>query len=318
MAERSRYTPSSFSGHETFPLRYTWLQKATDLAREDPQGFGRDDAMVKLGVGRNMVRSMRHWALCARVVEEDPTIRNNRGRFLRVAEFGERLFGNAGWDPYLEDPMTLWLLHWALATNEAGATTWYFAFNHLHLPEFSKADLLDAIKLWASQRDMRISTPGTLRRDVDCLLRTYVPGATGRGMSVEDSLDCPLTSLGLIQPGTSGNEFAFARGQHETLPDELIAASIAHWFAAQGRERGTISLADLAFAPQLPGRVFCLSEEALLIRCERLQEVTDSGLVFDQTAGMRQIIVKSALDIWDLLGGYYARASDPLCEGALT
>lgn len=317
MAERSRYTPSSFSGHETFPFRFTWLPKAVDLVRDDPQGFGREDAMVRLGVGRNMVRSMRHWALCTGVVEEDPTFGNNRGRVLRVTELGERLFGPSGWDPYLEDPMTLWLLHWQLATNGAGATAWYFAFNHLHLPEFLKDDLLDALKLWASQRDMRTPSPGTLRRDIDCLIRTYVPGATGRGMSVEDSLDCPLTTLGLMQSATSGGELALVRGQHETLPEELIAASIAHWFTAQDRERGTVSLADLAFSPLLPGRVFCLSEEALLVRCERLEDVTDSRLVFDQTAGMRQVIVKSPVDALELLNGYYTRAGAPLQKAAL-
>src|SRR5512137_787068 len=83
---------ASFAGHETFPFRYTWLRKALDFVAQDPEAFGRDDAMVQLGVGKNMVRSMRHWALACRVLEEDSSVANNRGRSLRATPFGLQLF----------------------------------------------------------------------------------------------------------------------------------------------------------------------------------------------------------------------------------
>ena len=102
----------SFAGHETFPFRYTWLRKAFEAVQEDPEVFGRDDAMVLLGVGKNMVRSMRHWALVSGIIEEDPEVSQNRGRVLRPTELATRLLADDGWDPYLEDPATVWLLHW--------------------------------------------------------------------------------------------------------------------------------------------------------------------------------------------------------------
>jgi hypothetical protein len=36
----------SFSGHETFVFRYTWLKKAVDAVRVDPRVFGQDNAIV--------------------------------------------------------------------------------------------------------------------------------------------------------------------------------------------------------------------------------------------------------------------------------
>jgi Protein of unknown function (DUF4007) len=57
----------SFSGHETFAFRYGWLTKAVNAASCDPAAFGSPDAVVALGVGKNMVRSMRHWALATQV-----------------------------------------------------------------------------------------------------------------------------------------------------------------------------------------------------------------------------------------------------------
>ena len=78
----------SFAGHETFPLRYAWLRKAVKHVESDPHVFGDDDAMVRLGVGKNMVRSIRHWALVCGVLEETPAVVNNRGRSLQPTPLG--------------------------------------------------------------------------------------------------------------------------------------------------------------------------------------------------------------------------------------
>src|SRR5579885_1940203 len=65
------YPPTlAFSGHETFPFRYAWLKKGLDAAADDPAVFRRDEALTALGVGKNMVRSIRHWCLAAGVIEE--------------------------------------------------------------------------------------------------------------------------------------------------------------------------------------------------------------------------------------------------------
>ncbi len=45
--------PVSFSGHETFPFRYAWMKKGVDAAAEDSQVFTKDEAMTRLGMGKN-------------------------------------------------------------------------------------------------------------------------------------------------------------------------------------------------------------------------------------------------------------------------
>ncbi len=111
--------PHSFSGHETFPFRYPWLKKGFDAVRQDASVFLRDDAITTPGVGKNMVRSIRHWCLAAGVVPEE---RPGRGPW-RPTNLGTRLLAEDGLDPYLEDPATLWLLHWQIASNRVRATT---------------------------------------------------------------------------------------------------------------------------------------------------------------------------------------------------
>ncbi|MBC8136407.1 MAG: DUF4007 family protein [Fibrella sp.] len=55
-------TPA-FSGHQTFVFRYPWLKKGVDALTRDPAVFRSPDAIVRLGVGKNMVDAIRHWTL---------------------------------------------------------------------------------------------------------------------------------------------------------------------------------------------------------------------------------------------------------------
>ena len=62
-------TNPSFSGHQTFPFRYTWLKKGVDAVAEDPTVFSSEDASVTLGVGKNMVDSIRYWCRVSRLIK---------------------------------------------------------------------------------------------------------------------------------------------------------------------------------------------------------------------------------------------------------
>jgi len=297
----------SFAGHETFPFRYTWLRKGLEFVRSDPEAFGREDAMVRLGVGKNMVRSMRHWALACGVLEEDKSITNNRGRHLAITDFGEKLLGPDGWDPFLEDTASMWLLHACLASTPEWATTWYWVFNHLPQPEFTKGELTKWLFDFATDRGWGRVAEVSVRRDVDCFIRTYVPSSPGRKTPIEDTLDCPLVELGLVKEFGTRGHFLVRRGQQPTLPDELVAWSLAQQLHRADTSTGTISLEKIAYGPGSPGRVFCLSEEALIVRLERLGEVTLHAMTFDDTAGLRQVLVNHRPNPSDILSRYYHR-----------
>jgi hypothetical protein len=148
----------SFSGHETFVFRYTWLKKAVDAVRLDPRVFGQDNAIVTLGVGKNMVRSIRHWGLATGILVEEP---KSRGTVMEVSKFGKFLFGDtesSGADPFLEDPNTLWLLHWLLISNSERSTTWQWAFNRFPSNEFTREGLAVTIGSNAPSRQIHICT----------------------------------------------------------------------------------------------------------------------------------------------------------------
>ncbi|WP_215856827.1 DUF4007 family protein, partial [Acidithiobacillus ferridurans] len=112
-----------FSGHETFPLRQMWLKKAFDQAIDGElirkAAFADEAAIATFGVGRNMVASIRHWALACGVMRE-------ADQEFRISELAREILQDGGLDPYAEHPTTAWLAHWQLAGRCYRSTTWYW------------------------------------------------------------------------------------------------------------------------------------------------------------------------------------------------
>jgi hypothetical protein len=293
----------SFSGHETFPFRYPWLKKGFDAVRGDGDVFLRDDAITTLGVGKNMVRSIRHWCLTAGMVEENS---GDEGGALRGSDLGKLLLADDGLDPYLEDPATLWLLHWQIASNRARATTWFWTFSHFHEPEFTRELLTSALFQWTQTLSGKKVAFSSVKRDVEVFLRTYVASRQQRGNVAEDSLDCPLVELDLLtQPG-GGQAYRFRRGFQHSLPDGILLYAVLRFWDAFAPAAKTLALHDLVRQPGSPGRLFEIDESSLVERLEGIERQTEGGLSYDETAGLRQLYRRKQLDAHEILTAAYA------------
>jgi len=295
---------ASFGGHETFPFRYSWLKKGVDHVRKDPEVFGKEDAMVTFGVGKNMVSAIRHWSLTIGTLEDDPTVANNRGRYLRVTELGASLFSDNGWDPYLEDVGTLWLIHWQLACAPEPATTWWWVFNQYPATSFTRREVQIHLERLAEQLGLTRVSSASLKRDIDCFIRTYSPSRRVRTVQ-EDTLDCPLIELGLLREGNDHQSYQLVRGSHPTLPLPIFGYALASYLARRGGQTHSVSLNQLAFGEGAPGRVFGLNESGLLTRLEALSTLTGDALIYDETAGLKQIFLHNPLQPKRLLNRYY-------------
>lgn len=300
-------TSPKFAGHETFTLRYGWLKKAVDATREQQDIFLQDNALVALGVGKNMVRSIRHWGLVAGILEESQDVANNRGRFIRPSPLGNLIFGPHGLDPYLEEAGTLWLIHWQLAGTPDGPTTWFWVFNHLPESEFTKEKLLSELAALADQAGWKRVADSSLRRDIDCFLRTYVPSKTSKTVVLEETLDCPLTELGLIQELETNHVYGFARGDHASLPLPVFTYALLTYWERTAAQRNAFTFDEVAYRPGSPGRVFKLSEDALSAYLDGIEESTDGAISYGITAGLRQLYRRSECNALGVLRTHYAR-----------
>ncbi len=285
--------PVSFVGHESFPLRYGWLKKCVDAVAARPDAFAHDDAMVSLGVGKNMVKAIRHWGLITRVIEVDPDGAESRGRSLRVTPLGNLIFGEGGADPYLEDPRTLWLVHWLLCTHPERATTWRWVFGVWGRHAFTREELRIALKgLAAGAR----ASEATIGRDAEVFLRSYLPSRASRGAPLEDALDSPLIELQLLREDPVEGRCEFVRGPKPSLDDTVFAFTVLDYWERTAGHSESMHADALAHGPSSPGRVLCLDERSLYERLEFAEAWSRGALLFDQTAGVRQLRRKRKVD----------------------
>ena len=294
----------SFSGHESFPVRYSWLKKAVDGVAGDPYAFSRADAMVQLGVGKNMVTSMRHWALSLGMLEEAGTDRRNRNRILAVTPIGTSLFGDSGWDPFLEDPGTVWLLHWKLVSRPERATAWWWVFNHYPGTDFTKQDLQSALESVVAQNGWSRVTSASLKRDIDVFVRTYSPPRRAQVIH-EDTLESPLSELGLIRESSSLKAYRLVRSEHRTLPTAVFTYALIEYLGSRNAGAQSVTLEELSFGEGAPGRVFSVNERGLLRHLEEIETLTDGAIAFDETAGLKQIYVHELPERDGVLRQYY-------------
>ena len=295
------YRPQ-LSGHETFPLRYGWLKKAFDAVsstegRSDNRSvFTGEDAIAHFGVGKNMVSSMRHWATAAGVIKDIP----DEG--IRITDFGALMFADRdGIDPYMENPATSWLVHWHLA-GRPDKTTWFWAFNHFPALLFERDTLVGGMDRLAQERGWARSSTATIKRDVACFVRTYVAQPISRQASYEDSLESPLTELGLIKPTGRKDGFRFVRGPKPSLGSGVFCYAVTDYCSRISSSANTLSFEALAHGPGSPGRVFLLDENSLVDLLGDMEQLTNGAYMWSETAGLKQLIIERDLSIEEALG----------------
>ena len=264
-----------FARHETFHPRYGWFRKAYAFVGQDSRIFVAPDAAVRMGVGKNMVRAIRFWGTAAKLIESPD---GRPASEMTRTDQGNRLFGEDGWDTYMEDPATLWLLHWWLLAPPCWLPVWWVAFNQFHAVEFSDEQLESVV---LAQLDLAVEwkTPhrSSIRKDMSALLRTYMPAdETGRGV-VDDLLNCPLRELGLIKRSAATNKYRFATGAKPALPPAVVAHASLDYVERTKQGSNTVAVSRLAREPGGPGRAFRMSEDDL--RDALVSVAEDSGKI---------------------------------------
>lgn len=289
---------TQFAGHETFPLRLLWLKKAHDAIRGGvPSGtFTEQDAVARFGVGRNMAASIRFWTLATGFASE-------QDRTIAPTPLANVILADDGLDPFLEDPASAWLAHWHAASSPDMTTTIYYAFNGLTSIDFDPGALIEELLVLAQTKGWR-ATRGTLKRDVEVFLRSYVrkPGAGG-----EDAAEPLLAELGLVAEARVGGWYEFVRGPKPTLADAVFAYALHQFWARTGG--ATLTAEQVCYAPGGPGRVFKLDEDSVVTRLMAMPAVTGGAWLWTDTAGLRQLQRIREVEPMALLPTAYAAKS---------
>ena len=225
--------------------------------------------MVELGLGKNMVRSLRFWVEAAGIAQPADA------KGLEVTRLGSAVFGDNGFDPYLEDVRTLWLLHWNLSSRTKGALfAWRFLLNQWPYPEFTRSEALAAFIRESSKLGYAHS-PVTLSQHLDVFLHTY-HSSRSANLGIEDSLDAALVELSLLESigerkaegGRWESVYAFRREPKPEITPALFIYCVADFWARFHPNDDTLTLREVAVGLCSPGQVLKLPEDDVRARLE--------------------------------------------------
>lgn len=266
--------------------------------------------MVALGVGKNMVRSIRFWAQAAGV-----SASAKKGGGHTLTPFGRELLGDNGRDPFLEDIRTLWLIHWNLSTDvESPLLAWDYLLNRWQEPDLVPNAATDALCKEATMGDAGLSRV-TVEQHFDTFLHTYV-ATRGRKREIqEDNLDCPLVELELIVKvgdreleASSGRRepiYSFRREEKPDITPELFVYCLNDFWQKRHRTDATLTFREIAHGHGSPGQIFKLPEEDIRARVDELERQTEGFFSYSESATQQQIRKQGELGALELLGRIY-------------
>mgnify|MGYP001567629814 CR=1 FL=1 len=277
-----------FSGHESFHCRQLWLKKGFDFV-EAGKKFSNESAVIDLGVGKNMVTAIRYWLKAFGLLNETE----------KPSELARMIFSSKGWDPYLENEGTLWLLHFQL-TKAGTASIFNIIFNELRKtkPEFEEKHFYSIVSNFGKFSE------ATLSKDYSVFKNTYAVSASSKS-EIEDSYSGILTELGLLtskKTSAKNDALVIESKRRPEIPAQIILYAIL-----ENQEGDSINFDKLYNERNSVGSIFALNREGLMEKLEELTNLYPKEIVFKNEAGIRELQFKKKLNpIKDVLVKYYA------------
>ena len=290
---------TKFRAHDTFFIRKGWLSKGMRYVSQKPDVFTdkNDNPMDVLGIGANMVKSLRYWLQAVGLTEEPKAGKKSQ----TLTDFGELVYEK---DPYTEEIGTLFLLHYKLVTDEEMAPSWYYFFNRFAMKEFSKDDFVDQIQNELKMGGTNVAIR-SLTDDFNCIVNTYVPRykSNPKKVSPENSINCPFGELGLI------DILSKERGSYIYKKSIPMVRSLNPWvimavISDQADAREEISLNELLSAEKNIGRVFNLDSICMLSLLHEVEKLGEIKII--RTAGLDVVQVLHKRSFTDCVRKYYA------------
>lgn len=279
-------------GHESFYFREGWLEKgiyeiSNAVGEQAGQLFKSHDAIAKLGVGNNMVKSIKYWMIGTGLIQ------NVRAPFYGVefTELGRIIAAN---DPYFEDYFSLWLMHINLVSDLKSYTTWYLFFNEFSGQEFTSLQVKSKMsELLNKYTDKYIEK--SLEQDIQVLLNMY--SKSELTSNPEENYRCPLASLQLLK----NNKDKY----YKVIPDFRKISPLIVLYAIKKKinDDSSISIDLLESGEGSLNAIFNFDRMAIN---EYLDTLANMGyLKVVKTAGLDSVTLTSVQSETDIINDYY-------------
>ena len=283
------YSKYVFSGHESFPCKTLWLKKGYDFIMAE-KDFNSPEAVVELGVGKNMVAAIKYWYKAFGLNSDDE----------RIKWIPNFLFNDQdGKDRYMEDLGTLWLLHFLLVySNTASLYNLFFVDFQKERRRFDRNQIVTFVrrKMGEANQDYLFNA-NTVKKDVGVLLLNY---CLPRNPQSNEDYSTLLMDLDLLRQKESDDDkscYFNIEGKKKVVPEMFLFAVLLY----KSVEDNTIPF-DLL---QEIGLIFCMTDLEVIDMLRLLSERYSDSLTYSDVAGIRQLQITRPIDSKQLIEKYY-------------
>ena len=293
---REKNIKYTFSGHDSFHCRQFWLKKGYDFV-SDRCSFNSESAVVDLGVGKNMVASIRFWLRSFHVTNTSDDL----------TAFGISLLSDNGYDPFLEDDGSLWLLHYYLVKT-GYASIYSLIFNEYRREkiEFNRESFLSFIKRKAeTEKGMNVNL-NTVSEDFDVFRRMYLSSNSDKGS--EDGFSGLLSELLLVSriekkiDNKKEEYFSIDNTTKFEVPLEIFLYTVL-----ENENYGlSISLNSLEHDVNSPGAIFAMNRLGIIEKLKEAQQKYD-WITYNDHAGIKELQFRQKPQPFTILESYYGQ-----------
>ena len=273
-----------FKKNESFYLRDGWLEKAINFIYENKQIniFSKNNGISILGIGSNMVKSLKYWLQASNVI-------NSTNTKTELSYFGELLYK---YDRYLEDNFSLFIIHYNLVKNMQECPLFYGLFN-IDLKSFTKSDYVSVISSYFQSLEINVKKE-YIDDDTSVLLKSYINDC--KGDNPEDNYVCPLSYLRLLEK--KGDKYVKTKPVYQTLSYLIVYMCLLELYQGE-----SFNIEDSIDEINSPIKIFNLDKNMYL---QYLEEMKKNQLItINKTAGLNTVYFEEKLTLEDIFKRYY-------------
>lgn len=262
-----------FSGHDTFHCKQQWLLKGFST----PSTSNVAESITALGVGKNMVSSVKYWLEAFDITKEN-----------KLTKFSNLIFSeDSGLDRYLENEGTLWLLQYKLCHKK------YASIYHLLFTEyfddkvnyqFNENKIIKYIINKLETEGVKSISESTLSNDIKVLIRTYLSSSKEIN-NIEEEFNAPLLELNLIEK-IENHKYSLNK-TYRSIPLHILAFCILD--ISEEQNRSSFKMEEIK---RTIGNYFCITNECLEDLLSQLNQVSPAFIYTDH-AGIATLDIKN-------------------------
>jgi hypothetical protein len=241
-----------------------------------------------------MVSAIRYWLKAFNIIDgkDNPT------------KFGIKLLDSKdGYDPFLEDDASLWLLHYQLVKTGI-ASTYSIMFNEFRKEKlfFNKDTFVNYLKRRRETESSLTFNEKTVADDFVVFIKMYQNSEGSK--DVEDSFSGILSEIELLKTIGKGKDeqYQIENTERDKLPEAVLLFSILD----NPNYGDSIGLNSLEYDNNSPGSIFCLNRSGLT---NKISEIVNENknITFTDHAGIKELQFKKKPNAYSILDTYYGK-----------